>query len=152
MRLERSDVGGVSIVNDAYNANPDSMRAGLETLREIGAGATRRIAVLGDMLELGEHTDGEHRAIGSELARRTDLDLIVLVGPSMKLAAERLENGPRVVWINDMDEHDAPRIAERLRPGDVVLLKGSRRMRLERLLGAVRERFSPASKPEPTRV
>jgi len=152
MRLERSEIGGVSIINDAYNANPDSMRAGLETLRETGAGAKRRVAVLGDMLELGTHTEQEHRQIGAELSRRTDLDLIVLVGPSMKLAAEQLAKGPGVEWVQDMDALNAPRIAERLRAGDVVLLKGSRRMRLERLLGAVRERFSPAPKPEPTRV
>jgi UDP-N-acetylmuramyl pentapeptide synthase len=70
----------------------------------------------------------------------------------MKLAAEQLAKGPGVEWVQDMDAVNAPRIAERLRAGDVVLLKGSRRMRLERLLGAVRERFSPAPKPEPTRV
>jgi UDP-N-acetylmuramoyl-tripeptide--D-alanyl-D-alanine ligase len=155
MRLERSEIGGVSVINDAYNANPDSMRAGLETLREVGDGEPRRVAVLGDMLELGGHADEEHRQIGVELAKRTDLDLIVLVGPSMRLAAEVLEGSARAgqtVWIEQMDERHAPRIAERLRPGDVVLLKGSRRMRLERLLGAVRERFSPASEPEPTRA
>ena len=70
----------------------------------------------------------------------------------MKLAAETLGNSPRVVWIKDMDESNAPRVAERLWAGDVVLLKGSRRMRLERLLSAVRERLSAAPKPEPTRV
>lgn len=70
MRLERIEIGAVRVVNDAYNANPDSMRAALETLGQIGGPAQRRVVVLGDMLEMGAHAEPEHRAIGSLLASR----------------------------------------------------------------------------------
>jgi UDP-N-acetylmuramoyl-tripeptide--D-alanyl-D-alanine ligase len=142
MRLERSQAGGIRILNDAYNANPDSMRAGLQTLAEIGAGASRRIAVLGDMLELGEHSEREHREIGTLLAQRRDLDLVVLVGPAMRAAADLL---PRAVWIPDMDETHTTGVVAMLRDGDLVFLKGSRRMRLERLASALRERAGAAA-------
>lgn len=148
MRLERSEIGGVCVLNDAYNANPDSMRAGLEALREVGVGAGRRVAILGDMLELGDHTRAEHRDIGRLLSERTDLDVIVLVGPSMKAAAEVL--GARAAWVPDMDERHAPEVAGDLRAGDVVLLKGSRRMRLERLVVALKAHVEAGPRPQAT--
>lgn len=146
MRLEQSEVGGIRLINDAYNANPDSMRAALETLAEVGAGATRRIVVLGDMLELGEHTKSEHAGLGRLLARRTDLDVIVLVGPNMAAAGEMLagREGGSLLRVEEMDAPRAAEVAGMLRPGDVVLLKGSRRMRLERLAAAVKERYAAA--------
>jgi UDP-N-acetylmuramoyl-tripeptide--D-alanyl-D-alanine ligase len=139
MRLERLEIGGVRVLNDAYNANPDSMRAGLDTLKAVGKGARRRIAVLGDMLELGDHSEREHRAIGDLLAKRLDLNLVVLVGSAMRAAAAALPDG-RAVWAPDLDEVHAADVAALIRPGDLVFLKGSRRMRLERLVAAIRER------------
>jgi UDP-N-acetylmuramoyl-tripeptide--D-alanyl-D-alanine ligase len=146
MRLEQSEIGGIRLINDAYNANPDSMRAALETLAEVGKSARRRVVVLGDMLELGEHTRAEHAEMGLLLSKRRDLDLMVLVGPSMRWAAEALGSkaAAKVVRVDDLDSTHAPRIAAMLNPGDVVLLKGSRRMRLERLAAAIRDRFSAA--------
>jgi UDP-N-acetylmuramoyl-tripeptide--D-alanyl-D-alanine ligase len=141
MRLERIEAAGVRILNDAYNANPDSMRAGLDTLAEVGAGASRRVAVLGDMLEMGDHSEPEHRQIGSLLAERRDLELIVLVGPAMRAAAEAITDG-RAVWVPDLDEINAREVAALIRDGDLVFLKGSRRMRLERLIPAIRERVA----------
>lgn len=145
MRLERLEIGGVRVLNDAYNANPDSMRAGLATLAEIGAGAPRRVAVLGDMLEMGEHSEPEHRALGEALAARSDLDLIVLVGPAMRHAAAAIGDG-RAVWMADLDEARAAEVATLVRDGDLVYLKGSRRMRLERLVPALRAKVgTPAA-------
>jgi UDP-N-acetylmuramoyl-tripeptide--D-alanyl-D-alanine ligase len=140
MRLERIEIGGVRVLNDAYNANPDSMRAGLEALAELGAGAARRVAVLGDMLELGPHTEPEHRDIGALLSGRKDPEWIVLVGESMRAAAKALPQ-ERVLWIPEMDDEHGAGAAASLREGDTVLLKGSRRMRLERLVPAIRARF-----------
>ena len=68
MRLETVEIGGVRVLNDAYNANPDSMAAAVRTLREVGATASRRVAVLGDMLELGESGPAAHRELGELLA------------------------------------------------------------------------------------
>jgi UDP-N-acetylmuramoyl-tripeptide--D-alanyl-D-alanine ligase len=143
MRLERIEVGPVRMLNDAYNANPDSMRAALETHGQIG-GKGRRVVVLGDMLELGSHTESEHREIGKLLAGRRDIGWVVLVGESMRAAAEQLP-ADRMLWVPEMDEVHAQEAAGGLREGDLVLLKGSRRMRLERMVPAVRARFGAAA-------
>jgi UDP-N-acetylmuramoyl-tripeptide--D-alanyl-D-alanine ligase len=139
MRLERLTIGGIRILNDAYNANPDSMRAGLETLRHVRS-AGRKVVVLGDMLELGDHTESEHRAIGELLRARPDLGWIVLIGPSMRWAAEVLPTD-RVVWLPELDDDHAAEAAAGFQDGDLVLVKGSRRMKLERLVEAIRARF-----------
>jgi UDP-N-acetylmuramoyl-tripeptide--D-alanyl-D-alanine ligase len=112
--------GGGFVVNDAYNANPDSMRAALEHLAE-RAGNRRRVAILGEMAELGASSDGYHRSIG-ELARRLGVEVIG-VGD----AARAYEP---VAWAPDaagaLEEACA-----RLRPGDAVLVKASRAVGLE---------------------
>jgi UDP-N-acetylmuramoyl-tripeptide--D-alanyl-D-alanine ligase len=133
MRLERREVGGIRMLNDAYNANPDSMRAGIQTLLDLGADATRRVAVLGDMLELGEHTQPEHERIADLLKSSKGIDLVIFVGENMRFAHDQMP-GHRSVWFAAMDAPAATEIASLLRPGDLVLLKGSRRMRLERLV------------------
>jgi UDP-N-acetylmuramoyl-tripeptide--D-alanyl-D-alanine ligase len=143
MRLEPVEIGGVRILNDAYNANPDSMKAALESFTEVAREAKRRVVVLGDMLELGEHSEASHAEIGERLASTEDLDLIVLVGSRMEQAASRLRaaaSDGRLVRIEELDEAHAAEVASMLRPGDLLLLKGSRRMRLERLVGALRTR------------
>ncbi|MBB2987129.1 UDP-N-acetylmuramoyl-tripeptide--D-alanyl-D-alanine ligase [Terracoccus luteus] len=111
---ERPD--GVTVVNDAYNANPESMLAALEALAAIETDG-RRWAVLGSMLELGEDADAEHAALLGH-ATRLGVDEVVAVG-----------DGARAIgvptWVPDRDAaHDL--LADRLRPGDVVLLKSSR--------------------------
>lgn len=111
---ERPD--GVVVVNDAYNANPDSMRAALDALAVISASG-ERWAVLGGMLELGADSDREHAAIGS-YAAGLGLDHVVAVGDGARAYAA-------AEWVPDVDAaHDY--LEERLRPGDVVLLKSSR--------------------------
>ncbi len=79
--LERSD--GLAVVNDAYNANPDSMRAALETLARMGRGGRRTVAVLGEMRELGRDSDEEHRQVGL-IADRLGIDVVVVVGSGAK--------------------------------------------------------------------
>lgn len=135
-RLERATIGGVDVLNDAYNANPDSMRAALETLADVSGGAARRVVVLGDMLELGEHAEGAHREIG-ELVARMGVDVAVFVGPNMRHAAAA---APGSVHIDAADEAKLAEVAGLMRPGDCVLLKGSRRMGLERVVRALEER------------
>jgi UDP-N-acetylmuramoyl-tripeptide--D-alanyl-D-alanine ligase len=150
MRLERLLVGGVVLLNDAYNANPDSVRAALSTLRDLGRDAPRRVAILGDMLELGAASEASHAEIGEALAEQESLDLIVLVGPRMRAAAERLQGAAgegRLVRVDDLEPARAADVAGLLRPGDVALLKGSRGMRMERLIGAMR-----AGEPAPSRA
>ncbi len=140
MRLERQRAAGIDFINDAYNANPDSMLAGLDVLVEAGAKATRRVAILGDMLEQGSGGPDVHREIGQALAKRQAIDLVVLVGPLMGFAAERLAKlwpAEKIVMHPKLDDQAAASIAGLLRPGDCVLLKGSRGMALERVLRAL---------------
>jgi len=142
MRLERHEVGGVRVINDAYNANPESMLAAIDTLASLAQGASRRIVVLGDMLELGDSGPDLHREIGDAILE-AKVDHAVLVGPLMLFAAERLSkhwSPERITIVPDAAGEGAARIAALLRSGDAVLLKGSRRMGLERVLAALRER------------
>ncbi len=141
MRLEVSHHSGVCIINDAYNANPDSMRASLETFDAVAKHADRRIVVLGDMLELGEYAAASHREVVEAVASRPHIAVAVLVGPQMKAAASPLsKTGVKVIFGDDLNEPFAAQVAKALQPGDAVLLKGSRRMRLERLIPAVKAR------------
>ncbi|HET7690332.1 MAG TPA: UDP-N-acetylmuramoyl-tripeptide--D-alanyl-D-alanine ligase [Nocardioidaceae bacterium] len=133
---ERPD--GVTVINDAYNANPDSMRAGLKALAAIGRARgpqTRTVAVLGEMRELGESSREEHDAIG-RLAVRLDIHQLVVVGEAarpMHLGAY-LEGswGEESVFVPDNDEALAW-LREHLAPGDVVLVKASRGARLDQV-------------------
>jgi UDP-N-acetylmuramoyl-tripeptide--D-alanyl-D-alanine ligase len=120
---EHELAGGILLLNDCYNANPLSMRAALEHLVE-RAGDRRRVAVLGEMAELGPDASAYHEQIG-RAAIELGIDELVAVGP---LARGYLTNGGR--WYVTAGEAAAA-IDELLRPGDVVLVKGSRAAGLE---------------------
>lgn len=126
MRLSVREVSGAMVLVDCYNANPDSMAAGLRTLADLGRGSTT-VAVLGDMLELGPDAPAWHRQIG-ELARELAAER-VFIGPQSR-AAHEAGGG---VWFASAEEARG-RVASLMRPGTVVLLKASRGMALERLL------------------
>lgn len=126
---ERAD--GVTVVNDAYNANPDSMRAALEALRSIGRAAhpgRRTWAVLGEMLELGDLSRSEHERVGG-YASALDVDRLLVVGerarPIADGAARTAGGHTEITVVTDAD--DAYELLQaQLRSGDVVLLKSSR--------------------------
>jgi len=138
LRVERLP-SGVLLVDDCYNANPASMRAALRTLRQL-AGAGRALAALGDMLELGTAEDDLHRELGREAAA-AGLAALATFGPLARLAREAaIEAG---MARSDTFHTEDPLllvafVRERLRPGDVLLVKGSRGMKLERLVEALR--------------
>lgn len=152
MRLERLSIAGIEVINDAYNANPESTLAALRTLAQVGRSARRRVAVLGDMLELGQAAPDAHREIGQAVLELGTIDLVVIVGHLGLYTAERLCREPdgwsdeRYVLVSDLDRGQAAGIAALLRPGDMVLLKGSRRMRLERVVEALKERHGVVTK------
>ncbi|MGH3497499.1 MAG: UDP-N-acetylmuramoyl-tripeptide--D-alanyl-D-alanine ligase [Nocardioidaceae bacterium] len=140
-RMERHVRGdGVVVVNDAYNANPDSMRAALTTLATLGANrGARTIAVLGEMLELGDTADDEHAEIGRLVVRLGITQLLAVgeqarplqVGASLEGAADG-----RCVLLPDV-ESSVRWLRSHLRPGDVVLVKASRAVGLERVAAAL---------------
>ncbi|MDI7248826.1 MAG: UDP-N-acetylmuramoyl-tripeptide--D-alanyl-D-alanine ligase [Bacillota bacterium] len=144
MRMEVLHLGGFTLLNDAYNASPTSTSAALETLA--GIAGRRRLAVLGDMLELGPRTVPGHQEVG-RLAARLGLDHLVTVGPlSRHLAAAAREEGmpgERVTCVDSAREA-IPVLTGLLQEGDVVLVKGSRGMRLEQVVAALRERWPQA--------
>ncbi len=123
--------GGITLLDDCYNANPSSMAAALETLWSL-KGQGRAVAVLGDMLELGSAEEREHQRVGELAARWTEL--VAFFGPRSRLSqrtaaaagstcAHFEELDPLLAWLQP-----------KLRPGDLVLVKASRGMRLERVV------------------
>jgi UDP-N-acetylmuramoyl-tripeptide--D-alanyl-D-alanine ligase len=128
-RGERLEIGdGIVLVNDCYNANPVSMRAALSHLASLGEG--RRIAVLGEMAELGPGAADYHREVGTN-ARSEGIDLLVGVGgPSQDYGPDELVGTP---------EEAAELLAAQLEPGDTVLVKGSRSAGLEAVAEELKE-------------
>jgi UDP-N-acetylmuramoyl-tripeptide--D-alanyl-D-alanine ligase len=125
--------GGL-LINDCYNANPLSMAAALEHLRE-RAGGRRKIAVLGDMAELGTDASAYHREIGA-VAAGVGVDVLIAVGPLARAYLEGAEGVPATHWAATAEEGLATLRGE-LRPGDAVLVKGSRAVGLEAIGEAV---------------
>ena len=129
---------GIFILNDCYNANPGSMAMALQTLANV-KNQGRALAALGDMLELGSTTDQAHRDLGA-LAARHNVDLLVVCGnfkDSVKAGA--LAAGMSAVRIHTVPSHSegAAVVREFCRPGDVLLIKGSRGARMEKLLSCL---------------
>jgi alanine racemase len=125
-------VNGASLLDDSYNASPASALAALETLRDLPA--ARRVVALGDMAQLGSEAEAAHRALGRALAQGADL--LVTVGELAHLAAdEALTAGmaPDHVHVTYTHEDAQRLLTAMLRPGDVVLIKGSAEARLESL-------------------
>jgi UDP-N-acetylmuramoyl-tripeptide--D-alanyl-D-alanine ligase len=124
---------GVTVIDDCYNANPMSMRAALDDLA--GTASGRRVAVLGDMLELGEEARALHREIGTHAAA-SGVDLLIAVGPLGAEIAAAFEGPSHAV----ADAAEAAGLAPALlAAGDTVLVKGSRGVGLERVVAALAE-------------
>ncbi|MBM4285869.1 MAG: UDP-N-acetylmuramoyl-tripeptide--D-alanyl-D-alanine ligase [Deltaproteobacteria bacterium] len=131
---------GVHLLNDCYNANPGSMAMALQTLTELRDDG-RAVAALGDMLELGAGAVKAHRELG-RLAARAGLDYLVVYGNFREeVAAGAREGGLPAARIHPVESHDQGALALRefLQPGDWLLVKGSRSMRMERLLEALED-------------
>jgi UDP-N-acetylmuramoyl-tripeptide--D-alanyl-D-alanine ligase len=137
-RMEVKNVHGVIILNDAYNANPDSMLAALRTLAAAKVSG-KRIAVLGDMRELGEAAVAEHEAVGNE-AVRLGIDYVLTYGELAKRIHEVV--GGRFAVHYDQKNMLAEYLVELVAPGDAVLIKASRSMKLEDVATFLEERLA----------
>ncbi len=136
MRVEIKEMGGAVVISDVYNANPASMEEAIKELVRLREG--KAIAVLGDMLELGSYAEEAHRKLGSWLAG-LPIDTFVAVGPLMALAADeckQVRNGHVKEVYTATDSDEAKGIVMSIaRKGDTILIKGSRGMNMEYILG-----------------
>ena len=143
MRIEHQRIGNITIINDAYNANPESVRAALQYLSEIDA-AGRKVFVCGDMLELGNESAQLHKEIG-ETVSHLNIDLLWTVGKyASEIAKAAKSSGTperQVISFQDVSEITATEINE-LRENDIVLVKGSRGMHMENIIEKFKELFS----------
>jgi UDP-N-acetylmuramoyl-tripeptide--D-alanyl-D-alanine ligase len=141
-RSRRLRIGGVTLLDETYNASPEAVLASLELLNSQGG---RRFAVLGTMLELGARSQELHRSV-AERARQLGLDGLVVVddGAEGRLMEQAAAGLPRLARVAS-PEAAAAVLADWLEPGDVVLLKGSRGVALERAIAVLQSRLSPAA-------
>jgi UDP-N-acetylmuramoyl-tripeptide--D-alanyl-D-alanine ligase len=150
MRLQRMQVGGIDVINDAYNANPASMAAALDVFSDIpcrggspgsrGGRGGRKTFICGDMLELGPNSEPFHYQLGQRIAG-TGVSRLIAVGKF----SEAVVRGACQAGLDESatarfatTEALVERLGELLRPGDLVLLKGSRGVALERVLDALK--------------
>ncbi len=128
MRLEFKEINGIWIISDVYNANPASMEEALKELVRIKKGRT--IAVLGDMLELGSYAENEHRSLG-KLLSDLKIDVFIGVGSCMAFAVEEFKG----VSYSLQSAKEAGRLLREIcMEGDTVLIKGSRGMKMEKVM------------------
>lgn len=142
MRMETYELeNGIKVINDAYNANPQSMAAAMEVLINLHCKG-RRVLVLGDMLELGVHSEDEHYKIGC-LAVKKGIDILIAVGKKAEaIARGALENGMLKSNVFHFEDnlHAISEIWNILLPMDSVLIKGSRVMKMEEIAHFLQER------------
>jgi len=132
MRFEVEKVKDWHVINDAYNASPMSMKAAIDTMTELVKG--RKIAVMGDMLELGKVSEEAHYAVGKELAEAR-FDAVLTRGEMAKqIACGARDGGVPIVCVCESHEDAGERLHEILQPGDTILFKGSRGMQMEKII------------------
>lgn len=139
MREKTEIVNGVTLIEDCYNASPDSVKALSETLKIKGENGRRKIAVIADMLELGSYSEKAHSDCGRFLAD-AGVDMLLTYGTLSKYTAESAKkNG--VIRVFDFDDKKelANHLCQILKPGDVVAFKGSRGMKLEEVIETVKK-------------
>jgi UDP-N-acetylmuramoyl-tripeptide--D-alanyl-D-alanine ligase len=135
LRLERMDVGGVTFINDSYNANPVSFECALRVLQETPAEGKKGV-IAGDMLELGERAAVFHEMTGKSIAEK-EIDFLITVGESAEhITRGALESGmDKKMVFSAKDHENAAEITKRItNPGDLVLVKGSRMDKMEEVI------------------
>lgn len=122
---------GITVINDAYNANPDSMKSALSVLMQ--RKGSRKIAVLGDMYELGKYEQESHREVG-RAAAELQVDYVIAVGSLGRLIGEEAKTAGCEVALAENNEQAISYLKEYITSGDVVLVKGSRGMQMEQIV------------------
>ena len=136
-RLAVEDYKGITIINDCYNASPDSIKAALKVLA--ATDAKRRIAVLGDVLEMGEHAPSAHYGL-AKYVKDAGVDVLVTAGENMKnLARGAKEQGVGEIHAFDKTLEACNFVKDALKEGDAVLIKASHGMRFEEVYNAIKD-------------
>lgn len=138
MRQRIKQVGGITFIEDCYNASPDSQKAAINSLCTVATG--RKIAVLGDMLELGSYTETAHRTVG-EYAAKQKIDILFTLGENSKFMADSArKNGLSRVFEFSDKESLANALLETVQDGDTIIFKASRGMKLEEVFNIIYEK------------
>ncbi|MCG8406643.1 MAG: UDP-N-acetylmuramoyl-tripeptide--D-alanyl-D-alanine ligase [Phycisphaerales bacterium] len=140
MRLQRTQLGSMTVINDAYNANPGSMRAAFSAMDDL-SGVGRKVFILGDMRELGSQATRCHLAVGEEAGRST-AQVIIAVGAYARIVADGATitaGTSKRIYTCPSIEALVEKLPAWLEPGDAVLLKASRGVQLERIIPAMEE-------------
>lgn len=140
MRGQIETVKGMKIIDDTYNASPDSMKSGIRMLTSL-SGCTRTIAVLADVLELGADSDRLHREVGEFIGRESGLTHLITVGEGGARIAEGAAEAGSAVQIHSFPDKEqaGAYLQSMIRPGDGILVKGSRGMRMEEIVKLLKE-------------
>ncbi|RDY24945.1 UDP-N-acetylmuramoyl-tripeptide--D-alanyl-D-alanine ligase [Romboutsia maritimum] len=140
MRLDILKNDNITIINDAYNASPDSMDAALKIL---GRYKNRRVAILGDMFEMGEHAEYGHRLVGKSSI--DNVDILITIGNDSKFISEEAKNlglNPESVYHFNTKEDAINKLDDLIQNKDVVLIKASRGMKLEKIVEYLNEQLN----------
>jgi UDP-N-acetylmuramoyl-tripeptide--D-alanyl-D-alanine ligase len=142
LRMELIEIGSIRVINDSYNANPVSMEKALETLKNMKAYG-KKVAVLGDMLELGEKALDFHSEVGTKVAQ-SGVNLLLTVGELARFIGE----GAKEAGMNSDDiltlennEQVTTCLLNKLKDGDLILVKGSRKMRTEEIVLSLKNQY-----------
>ena len=118
---------GAVLINDAYNASYESIKPSLEFLENYTG--TRKIAVLGDIFELGEYTESLHRKVGEEVSKK-NIDILICAGEASKFIIEEAQKNPKIqIYYFNNNEEIVEKLSQELRNGDVILVKASNGMK-----------------------
>jgi UDP-N-acetylmuramoyl-tripeptide--D-alanyl-D-alanine ligase len=142
LRMELVRIGNIRIINDSYNANPVSMEKALDTLKDIKVSG-RKIAVLGDMLELGDETLDFHLQVGRKAAQ-AGVDLLILVGELSRFIGEGAREAgmsPDKIKSFENNQEVSFYLLENIKDDDLVLVKGSRRMKTEEIVVSLKSQY-----------
>ncbi|MBQ9532000.1 MAG: UDP-N-acetylmuramoyl-tripeptide--D-alanyl-D-alanine ligase [Eubacterium sp.] len=142
MRCEKEEIGGVTFIKDYYNASPDSARVALESLSSYARGG-KTIALLGEMLELGEFSAKEHENLG-KMCVKNEIDFAYFIGDDFKAFKKGMKKNSKSFQAEDKEKmiEDIKAFSDTLKAGDAVLVKGSRGMKMEEVFEAVKEHLT----------
>jgi UDP-N-acetylmuramoyl-tripeptide--D-alanyl-D-alanine ligase len=142
LRMELIHIGNIRVINDSYNANPVSMEKALETLKNMKTSG-KKVAVLADMLELGDETLNLHLGLGKQVAR-SEVNLLITVGELARFIGEGAKEAgmkPRNVLSLENNQQAGFYLLENLKDGDLILVKGSRKMKTEEIVLSIKSQY-----------